>query len=438
MSTGHAHRIAFLLLLLSLPALAQTQHGWSAVDPSLPARGFASQLAELGVANTYFIYLGTSVAIGGNTVAVGTPFAGNSTNTAFVYVKPRSGWDNMSQTALLVPSDGGDEFQNFGGSIAMSSDGSTVIVGASQYDESLGTSIGPGKVYVFLRPPGGWSGQIEESAQLTASDGVTGDALGASVCIDGNTIIAGAPGTPPYSQPGSAYVFVEPAGGWKTSTQTAKLTTSPGASRVGTSVSISGSAAAVGSPYYDDGSVDVFVEPPGGWVDMTQTAELTSAGEISGGLMGSSVTIDGSIVAAGGPSANVGSNQYEGAVYIFAQPPSGWRNMTQTATLTEPTGKAGDGFGTALAMSSGTLVVGSPYYWRGPISNRGFDSYVDEGAAYAFTKTGGGWGYSAMHGADARYDALLGSAVGIDGRSVAVGAPYLGHEAGSVYIFELQ
>lgn len=438
MPTDHVPRIGFLLLIFSLGALAQPGGRSVSTDPNSVPQGFASQLAQLSVANTYFAYLGTSVAIGGNTVVVGTPFGGTTTSTAFLYVEPRSGWNNMTQTALLVPSDGGSDFDNFGASVAVSSDGSTVIVGESQYNPRYGTSVGPGKVYVFIRPPGGWSGQVTETAQLTASDGVTGDELGSSVSISGNTILAGAPGSPPYASGGAAYVFVEPAGGWKTSTQTARLSATGGVERVGTSVSISGNTVAVGSPYQLTGTVDLFVEPAGGWVDMTQTAELTSSGKVSGGLMGSSVAIDGPIVVAGGPQATIGSNQYEGAVYIFAEPPGGWKNMTQAATLTEPGGKPGDAFGTAVAITADTIVVGSPYYWRGPMANFGGPAFWNEGAAYAFTKGVGGWSYSKIHGADARYSDLLGSSVGISGSTVVVGAPYLGHDAGSTYIFEVQ
>jgi len=434
MPTGHVPRLGFLLLLISLgsfAALGQTD------DRSLPnlhtsaSQGFASQLAELRL-NSYAYYFGRSVAVGADTVAVGTPFSGGA-NTAFVFVEPRSGWSNISPSAFLVPSDGGDPSQNFGASIAVSEDGSTVVVGASQYNDYFGTSVGPGKLYVFVRPPGGWLGPITEIAQLSASDGMTGDALGFSVSINGSTIVGGAPGSPPYDQPTAAYVFVEPAGGWKTSTQTARLSTIDGLGRVGTSVSISGNTIAVGAPYSGAGTVALFVEPAGGWVNMTPTAELTSAGQISGGLMGSSVAINGPLVAAGGPSASVGSNQYEGAVYIFAEPPGGWVNATQSDVLIEPDGKSDDGFGSAVAMTSNTIVVGSPYY------TRGFNTaFWVEGAAFALAKSSGGWSCAPMHGADARYYALLGASVGISGREVVTGAPDLGHAAGSVYVFELQ
>src|SRR4051812_15382880 len=71
-----------------------------------------------------------------------------------------------------------------------------------------------------------------QEAKLTASDGAADNDLGVSVAISGDTVVAGADratvGTHP--EQGAAYVFVKPATGWANATQTAKLTSSDGAS----------------------------------------------------------------------------------------------------------------------------------------------------------------------------------------------------------------
>ena len=61
-----------------------------------------------------FDFFGNSVAVSGDdkTVVVGAPYA----NEAYVYVKPASGWHNMTQIATLKSSDG--RF-GFGYSVAM-------------------------------------------------------------------------------------------------------------------------------------------------------------------------------------------------------------------------------------------------------------------------------------------------------------------------------
>ena len=44
---------------------------------------------------------------------------------------------------------------------------------------------------MFVKPAGGWA-SATETAKLTASDGAAGDDLGQSVAISGDTIVAGA------------------------------------------------------------------------------------------------------------------------------------------------------------------------------------------------------------------------------------------------------
>jgi hypothetical protein len=163
---------------------------------------------------------------------------------------------------------------------------------------------------------------MTQTAELTASDGVIGDRLGNFVAISGNTVVAGAPlatiGS--HLQQGAAYVFVEPASGWANMTQTAKLTSSDGVPRsyFGRAVAISGSTAVVGAPNQTVGSdtgqgaAYDFVEPAGGWADMTETAELDALHGSDNDEVGSRVGVDGTTAAVG---ALGGSKR--GAVLLF-------------------------------------------------------------------------------------------------------------------------
>ena len=109
------------------------------------------QLAELTASDgANGDQLGISVSISGNTVVAGAENAtvnGNALQgAAYVFVKPASGWGNMTQTAKLTASDGkaGD---GFGGAVYIA--GNTIAVGACPQS---GVCNGPGKVYVFLKP----------------------------------------------------------------------------------------------------------------------------------------------------------------------------------------------------------------------------------------------------------------------------------------------
>ena len=73
---------------------------------------------------------------------------------------------------------------------------------------------------------------------------------------------------------------------------------------------------------------------------------------------GSSVSISGNTVVVGAPDDTVGSNNQQGAAYVFTEPGSGWANMTQTAKLTASDGAAGDYFGHSVSISGNTVVVG--------------------------------------------------------------------------------
>ena len=189
---------------------------------------------------------------------------------------------SATETAKLTASDGAAD-DSFGTSVAVSGD--TVVVGAPL---DSGASAGQGSAYVFVEPGGGWV-SATETAKLTASDASVDDAFGHSVAVSGDTVVVGAwfDNVGPNANQGSAYVFVEPGGGWVSATETAKLTASDGAGndRLGQSVAASGDTAAVGA-YFDNigtsadqGSAYVFVEPGGGWVSATETAKLTASDE---------------------------------------------------------------------------------------------------------------------------------------------------------------
>ena len=328
-----------------------------------PATGWAdvTQTAKLmasdGKANDLF---GDSVGISGNTVvggALGASVGGNSSQgAAYVFVEPTTGWADMTQTAKLTASDG-KTADVFGSSVAIS--GNTVVAGAPQI-----TNGGSGAAYVFVEPATGWV-DMTQTAKLTASDAAPSDELGA-VALNGNTVIAGAPCKPfagDVCGPGAAYVFVQPAGGWSDMTETAKLIASDGTPQAafGESVAISGNTvvAGAGTSNNRQGAAYVFVEPTTGWADTTQTAKLTASDGKADDVFGESVAISGNTVVAGAEDATIGGNSFEGAAYVFVEPAIGWVDVTQTAKLTASDGMPRDFFGRAVTISGDTVVAGS-------------------------------------------------------------------------------
>ena len=184
------------------------------VDPWIQT---AELTASDGAADDQF---GWSVAVSGNTVVVGAPFhaLGSQTDrgTAYVFVMPDNGWADMTQTAELAASDGAAN-DYFGSSVAISGD--TVAVGAG--GATVNGDPHQGAAYIFTKLPNGWT-NMTQTAKLIASDGYVGDDFGASVAISGDTVTVGAPyaSIGSNSQQGAAYVFTKPGNGWADMTQT--------------------------------------------------------------------------------------------------------------------------------------------------------------------------------------------------------------------------
>lgn len=346
---------------------------------------------------------GTSVAIDGNTVVVGAYQSANINGVAYVFVKPAGGWGNMTQTAELTASDGG-ALDYFGSAVAIS--GNTIAVGAP--GATINGNKGVGAVYVFVEPEGGWR-NMTETAKLTASDGYSTAQFGSSVAITGKTVVAG---NLPIVESGAAYVFVEPTGGWSNMTQTAELTPSDGTQydEFGDSITISGHTVIVGaaeagcSCNEGSGAAYVFVEPPTGWTNMTQTAKLTASDGAVGDVFGWSVSLSGS-------TAVIGQH---GAAYVFVEPKGGWVNMTQTAKLTETINEGA--LGSSVSINGNVVLVGATGVQK------------LSGAAFVYLKPSSGWqntskyylelGISFPYGYD-----MFGYAVAISGTTGVIGAP---------------
>ena len=357
---------------------------------------------------------GISVAVDGSTAVVGARTNGPNSSLGAAYVFVESG-GTWSQQAELTASDGAAEDQ-FGSSVAVS--GNTIVVGATQHPFSLAGN-GLGAAYVFVESGGTWSQQ----AELKASDGAAGDNFGHSVAVSGSTAVVGAPGHMIGSNQdqGAAYVFAPSGGTWS---QQAELTSSDGVAsdEFGNSVAVSGSTAVVGAPGHMIGSngyqgaAYVFMQSGTTW---GQQAELISSDGAANDGFGSSVAVSGSTAVVGAPDHMIGLNVNQGAAYVFVQSGTAWN---QQAELTAADGAAGDYLGNSVAVSDSTALAGT---WLHTVG-----SNVGQGAAYVFVPSGGSWSQQAeLTAADgARYDGF-GVSVAVSGSTVLAGTP--NHEVGS-------
>jgi hypothetical protein len=402
--------------------------GTITIDPFVQA---AKLTASDGAAHDY---LGTSVSISGNTIVVGAPGANSGTGAAYVFTQAGSGWANMTQTAKLTASDGASG-NGFGQSVSIS--GSTIVVGAP--NAAVGGIAGQGAAYVFTKPAAGWTA-MTQTAKLSPSDNA--GSFGQSVSASGSTVVVGAPSTSRgFSYfVGAAYVFVQSGSAWTNMTQTAELTASDGQAgdSLGGSVSISGGNVLVGAAnatigsHGGQGAAYVFSMPGTAWTDMNQTAKLSALDGATNDAFASSVAISGNNALVGAPNASVGGNAARGAAYIFSMPGAGWTNMTvQTAKLTASDGAVNDAFGTSVAISGSTALVGAP--------NAAVGSNGGQGAAYLFSQPSAGWTSMIQSGkltaTDGSAGSTLGRSVAVDGSTPVAGADDDNSDRGAAYAF---
>lgn len=262
-----------------------------------------------------------------------------------------------------------------------------------------------------------------QQAELTATDGATPDYFGQSIAVSGNTVVVGAPQhtVGSNSTQGAAYVFVQSGGTW---TEQAELIASDGTAFdvFGWSVAVGGSTVVVGArgrtigSNNSQGAVYVFVESGGTW---SQQAELTALDGSAYNYFGNSVALSGSMIVVGAPGHGTGSSTSQGAVYMFTQTGTNW---SQQAELTASDGVAYDELGSSVAVSGSTALVGAPCHPAvggcGP------------GAAYVFVESGATWSQQAeLTASDGVPQDEFGWSVALDASTAVVGATL--HSVGS-------
>jgi hypothetical protein len=254
---------------------------------------------------------------------------------------------------------------------------------------------------------------MTQTAKLTASDG---GMAARTVSMSGNTIVASAP-----NGAVAGYVFVEPPSGWTNMTQTAELTlTTPSGLGNHGPIAIDGSTVAVSAGKNINnrnvGRVAVYVKPATGWSNMTPTAVLSPT-DIGATL--TPVAIKGIVIAAGDAGAVTNGQIAAGNVHVFVEPAGGWINATQTAVLTASDAALNSELGYSVAVDGNTIVAGAP---GATINGHSF-----AGAAYVFTAPSSGWvnmtESNKFYFPDG-YAAALGDAVAIQGNTIVASAPY--------------
>ena len=406
-------------------------------------------------------YFGSSVDIQDDVIAVGATRYGQS-GVVYIYEKPPGGWSNASYSARLEATD--EPFEALGASVQVQ--GNKIIVGSEN----------GGAVFLYQRKNANWTDMATATAKLEAANGKRHKKFGIPLATDGNTLIAG--GTQ-FGPGGSVYFYRATANMWQSATETQKLEAplviSATEHSFGSHVAIDGDYAVVSSPgnqagivevfsYQNEvwgraaklspsvvlgsrlrlGSVDisgntvvvgyqgssteatvlVYKKPDTGWKDMTESATLTIDDPETYSTAASSVDVDGNTIL-----INAHGYGSAGAVYVYERPAAGWVDMTQTAKLINSDGGTGGQFGISAGISNQTVVVGD-----------NFHGSQNQGAVYVFEKPTAGWQNmtetAQLTVSNSSFGAKLGESVTIEGSIIVASALGRTFSKKAVYLFE--
>ena len=296
-------------------------------------------------------------------------------------------------------------------------DADTALVTAS-FDDDLGSFSG--SAYVFVNTNGVWT----EQQKILASDGAATHRFGNGAALEGDTVFIGAVGHDlKGDNTGATYVFSRSAGVW---TQEQKLFAGESGEfdDYGHSVAIDGDTVVGGAYLSDDkgfntGAAYVFARNNGVW---SREQVLYASDPQAFDTFGTAVAVSGDTVMIGAMLTDDNGID-SGAVYVFTRSGGIW---TEQQKLLASDGAAGDGFGADLALEGGTALIGAP-------------TDDGSGSAYVFVFNGSSWiEQQKLVGSTVTADGYFGQSVSLSGDTAVVGA-YLDDTgaavAGAVYIF---
>lgn len=378
---------------------------------------------------------GYAVSLSGKWLLAGAPFDDFGPNTdqgsAYVFQQDHFGTNVWGELRHINASDGRPN-DHYGHAVAISGD--ALVIGAPQAD---GGAIDSGAAYIHQQDQGGMDGWGFQR-KLYELDNATGDRYGEAVTLYAAWLAVGAPGddTAPDIDQGSIYYYHRHYTGSNAWGRVSKLYAgdAQGGDSFGASVAVYQDVLAVAATgddlgaNLDQGSVLVYGRGLGDWV---QSLALNVPDGAAGDLFGLSVSLHQDLLAVGAPGALVGSNDNQGAVYIFSRSGFGAENWGMVKKIVALDGAADDIFGYAVSLHQEWLIVGAP---------SADDTFANQGKAYIFFRNQGGednWGYvRTITALDAAADDQLGYTVAISYDTAAAGAPQADPaDQGAVYLF---
>ncbi len=368
------------------------------------------------------------VSESGNTMSETTSIGVETVNAGKLHVF------NSTDATLLRTIDNPNDYDTaeddlFGHSVAI--DGDYAIVGAYGEDDAGGLSSG--KAYIFNVTTGALLHTLDNPNVYDTS---VNDNFGKSVGISGNYCIVSAINEDAVSanNSGKAYIFDVTTGALLHTLDNPDVLAGD---QFGTSVSISGNYAIVGTPLDDNGgnfnSGKAYIFNVTTGVLLHTLINPNDYDTTEYDVFGSSVSIDGNYAIVGAYGEDVVGGLNVGRAYIF--------NVTTGAlihTVNNPNPSAGDVFGSSVAISGNYVIIGA--YGKD-------DAGTDSGKAYIFRIPVPSFSSALLHtidnpnGYDTATGDQFGTSVSISGNYAIVGAntedDINGTDSGKAYIYNV-
>jgi hypothetical protein len=396
------------LLILCIPASAQTQLG-ADIDGEAVADNSGCSV---------------SLSSDGTTVAIGAYLndgAGTAAGHVRIYEYSAGSWAQLGADI-----DGEVFFDWSGSSVSLSSDGTTVAIGAYLND---GAGANAGHVRIYEYSAGSWT-------QLGADiDGeATGDESGYSVSLssDGTTVAIGA-----YRNDGNGTdaghvrIYEYSAGSWtQLGVDIDGEAYAYGMSGYSVSLSSGGDTVAIGAPFNDGagvnaGHVRIYTYSAGSWSQLGADIDGEAVGDQSGFSV--SLSSDGSTVAIGARK-NLG---VKGHTRIYEYSAGSWTQLG--ADIDGEAASDESGFSVSLSSDGSRVAIGARH-------NDGNGN--DAGHARIYEYSAGSWTQlgADIDGEAASDESGFSVSLSSDGTTVAIGAPFNdgnGTDAGHVRVYSI-
>ena len=392
---------------------------------------------------------GASVALSGNgnTAAIGGPNDNLTDGAVWIFTRSNGVWTQQAK----LQATGSVGFPGLGMSVALSSDGNTLLAGGPNDNGFIGA------VWVFTQSGGVWTQQ----AKLTPTGNIGSADFGTAVALssDGNTALVGGPEN--NAGVGAAWLYTRSGSVWTQQTELT-VTDNIGVAFLSTSVALSGDAmiAVAGGPHDNAGVGAAWVFTQSGGSDQQRPGsqynpfKLEAIDEIGAGNSGAAVAVTGPtptgsyVVTVGAPLDNpLSVSSGVGATFMFTGIGAQWPETQKFV----PTGSA-PGWRTgisledslefaahAIAYRPGTeTIVGAPGYTAPPPGSAVGASPPNVGAVLVLTGSGGNLVQRAVLTVPALTgNSGLGTAVALsgDGNTAIFGARNYNSNAGAAVIF---